>query len=139
MSAPTTVSPIFTRPEGRPPAPSATTAIARNSGPVPIEGLTTPEIYKQTVRDVQLLLDGKPQELEARLTERMMDAAMSEQFELAARLRDQLVTLSQMQDKQRIATADNLRSLTTLADVCAKLYEERFNITPLDTSTWQIP
>ena len=29
------------------------------------------------------------------------------QFELAARLRDQIVTVHQMQDKQRIATADN--------------------------------
>jgi excinuclease ABC subunit C len=80
--------------------------IKRCLGPC-VEGLTTPEIYKQTVRDVQLLLDGKPQELENRLTERMTEAAMNEQFELAARLRDQLVTLHQMQDKQRIATADN--------------------------------
>jgi excinuclease ABC subunit C len=80
--------------------------IKRCLGPC-VEGLTTPEIYKQTVRDVQLLLDGKPQELEARLTSRMSEAASQEQFELAARLRDQLVTLSQMQDKQRIATADN--------------------------------
>jgi excinuclease ABC subunit C len=80
--------------------------IKRCLGPC-VEGLTTPEIYKQTVRDVQLLLDGKPQELESRLTERMTEAAMNEQFERAARLRDQLITLSQMQDKQRIATADN--------------------------------
>jgi excinuclease ABC subunit C len=80
--------------------------IKRCLGPC-VEGLTTPEIYKQTVRDVQLLLDGKPQELESRLTARMGEAAMNEQFELAARLRDQLVTLHQMQDKQRIATADN--------------------------------
>ena len=83
--------------------------IKRCLGPC-VEGLTTPEVYKQTIRDVQLFLDGKPQgmaELESRLTDRMMDAALNEQFELAARLRDQLVTLSQMQDKQRIATADN--------------------------------
>ena len=80
--------------------------IKRCLGPC-VEGLTTPELYKQTVRDVQLLLDGKPQELEQRLTSRMVEAASQEQFELAARLRDQLVTLSQMQDKQRIATADN--------------------------------
>jgi excinuclease ABC subunit C len=80
--------------------------IKRCLGPC-VEGLTTPEIYKQTIRDVQLFLDGKPQELEHRLTERMAEAAMNEQFELAARLRDQLITLHQMQDKQRIATADN--------------------------------
>jgi excinuclease ABC subunit C len=34
-------------------------------------------------------------------------AAAAEQFELAARLRDQIVTVHQMHDKQRIATADN--------------------------------
>jgi excinuclease ABC subunit C len=80
--------------------------IKRCLGPC-VEGLTTPEIYKQTIRDVQLFLDGKPSELEASLTRRMEEAAAAEQFELAARLRDQIVTVHQMQDKQRIASADN--------------------------------
>jgi excinuclease ABC subunit C len=80
--------------------------IKRCLGPC-VEGLTTPEAYKQTVRDVQLFLDGKPSELESRLTARMEEAAAVEQFELAARLRDQIITVHQMHDKQRIATADN--------------------------------
>jgi len=80
--------------------------IKRCLGPC-VEGLTTPEIYKQTVRDVQLFLEGKPNELEQSLTKRMAEAAENEQFELAARLRDQVVTVHQMQDKQRIATTDN--------------------------------
>jgi excinuclease ABC subunit C len=80
--------------------------IKRCLGPC-VEGLTTPEAYRQTVRDVQLFLDGKPSELEARLTARMEEAAAAEQYELAARLRDQIVTVHQMHDKQRIATADN--------------------------------
>src|ERR1039458_3627537 len=80
--------------------------IKRCLGPC-VEGLTTPEAYKQTVRDVQLFLDGKPSELESRLTARMNEAAAAEQYELAARLRDQLITVRQMHDKQRIATADN--------------------------------
>jgi excinuclease ABC subunit C len=80
--------------------------IKRCLGPC-VEGLTTPEAYKQTIRDVQLFLDGKPSELEARLTARMTEAAAAEQYELAARLRDQIVTVHQMHDKQRIATADN--------------------------------
>src|SRR5216683_1625411 len=37
----------------------------------------------------------------------MNAAAQAEQFELAARLCDQIVTVHQMQDKQRMATADN--------------------------------
>jgi len=80
--------------------------IKRCLGPC-VEGLTTPEAYRQTVRDVQLFLEGKPNELEQSLTTRMEEAAETQQFELAARLRDQLVTLHQMQDKQRIATTDN--------------------------------
>jgi excinuclease ABC subunit C len=80
--------------------------IKRCLGPC-VEGLTTPEAYKQTIRDVQLFLDGKPSELEARLTRRMEEAAEQEQFELAARLRDQIITVHQMNDKQRIATVDN--------------------------------
>ncbi len=80
--------------------------IKRCLGPC-VEGLTTPETYKQTVRDVQLFLEGRPNELEYGLTTRMEEAAETEQFELAARLRDQIVTLHQMQDKQRIATTDS--------------------------------
>ena len=80
--------------------------IKRCLGPC-VEGLTTPESYKQTIHDVQLFLEGRPSELEHSLTQRMEAAAQAEQFELAARLRDQIVTVHQMQDKQRMATADN--------------------------------
>ena len=80
--------------------------IKRCLGPC-VEGLTSPEIYKQTIRDVQLFLEGRPNELEKRLNERMAEAAGNMQFELAARLRDQIVTVHQAQDKQRIASADD--------------------------------
>jgi excinuclease ABC subunit C len=80
--------------------------IKRCLGPC-VEGFATPEAYKETVRDVQLFLEGRTEELERKLTTRMSAAAEAEQFELAARLRDQVVTVHQMQDKQRIATADN--------------------------------
>jgi excinuclease ABC subunit C len=79
--------------------------IHRCLGPC-VEGLTTPEIYKQAVRDAQLFLEGRHAELERALTTRMMAAAEAEQFEAAARLRDQLSTVHQLQEKQRIATAE---------------------------------
>ena len=79
--------------------------IHRCLGPC-VEGLTTPEIYKQAVRDAQLFLEGRHAELERTLTARMMAAAEAEQFEAAARLRDQLSTVHQLQEKQRIATAE---------------------------------
>jgi excinuclease ABC subunit C len=79
--------------------------IHRCLGPC-VEGLTTPEIYKDAVRDTQLFLEGRHSELEKSLTARMLDAAEKEQFEAAARLRDQLSTVHQLQEKQRIATAE---------------------------------
>jgi len=80
--------------------------IKRCLGPC-VEGLISTEDYRQAVRDVQLFLEGKPSELEARLTARMEQAAEAMQFELAARLRDQLITVSQAQDRQRIAGTDD--------------------------------
>jgi excinuclease ABC subunit C len=79
--------------------------IHRCLGPC-VEGFTTPEIYKDAVRDAQLFLEGRHAELERTLTARMMAAAEAEQFEAAARLRDQLSTVHQLQEKQRIATAE---------------------------------
>ncbi|MDQ2833645.1 MAG: excinuclease ABC subunit UvrC [Acidobacteriota bacterium] len=80
--------------------------IKRCLGPC-LDGLTTPESYRETIRDVQLFLEGRTNELENSLTYRMEQAAMAEKFEMAARLRDQVVTVHQMQDKQRVASADN--------------------------------
>jgi excinuclease ABC subunit C len=79
--------------------------IHRCLGPC-VEELTTPEIYTNAVRDAQLLLEGRHAELERTLTERMMEAAAAEHFEAAARLRDQLSTVHQLQEKQRIATTE---------------------------------
>ena len=79
--------------------------IHRCLGPC-VEGLTTPEIYKQAVRDAQLFLEGRHAELEKTLNARMTAAAEAEQFEAAARLRDQLSTVHQLQEKQRIATVE---------------------------------
>jgi excinuclease ABC subunit C len=79
--------------------------IHRCLGPC-VEGFTTPEAYAQAVRDAQLFLEGRHAELERTLTARMIAAAEAEQFEAAARLRDQLSTVHQLQEKQRIATVE---------------------------------
>lgn len=77
--------------------------IRRCLGPC-VESLISTEDYRQAIRDVQLFLEGSATELEKRLTARMEQAAENMQFELAARLRDQLITVSQAQDRQRIAS-----------------------------------
>ena len=88
------------------PRPCLQYYIKRCMGPC-VEGLTTPEVYREGVRDAQLFLEGRQQELGKLLEARMAAAAASEQFELAAKYRDLLITVSQVQEKQRIATAEN--------------------------------
>ena len=80
--------------------------IHRCLGPC-VEGLTNPDAYASAVRDVQLFLEGRSEELERQLTARMMDAAAAEHFELAAQLRDQIATIRQLHEKQRIASASD--------------------------------
>jgi excinuclease ABC subunit C len=88
------------------PRPCLQYYIKRCLGPC-VEGLTTPEAYREAVRDAQMFLDGRGADLESSLQQRMEEAAASEQFELAAKYRDLLVTISQLQEKQRIASAEN--------------------------------
>jgi excinuclease ABC subunit C len=88
------------------PRPCLQYYIKRCLGPC-VEGLTTPEEYREAVRDAQLFLEGRQQELGRSLETRMEAAANSEQFELAAKYRDLLITVSQVQEKQRIASVDS--------------------------------
>jgi excinuclease ABC subunit C len=88
------------------PRPCLQYYIKRCLGPC-VEGLTTPETYREAVRDAQMFLEGRGADLERSLQQRMEEAALSEQFELAAKYRDLLVTISQLQEKQRIASADD--------------------------------
>ena len=80
--------------------------IHRCLGPC-VEGLTTPDLYAEAVRDVRMMLEGHAAELEKSLEQRMHDAAAAQQFELAGRYRDLVITLSQLQEKQRIAGASD--------------------------------
>jgi excinuclease ABC subunit C len=88
------------------PRPCLQFHIRRCLGPC-VEGLTTPEAYAEAVRDVRLLLEGHAAEIEKSIGQRMQAAAEAEQYELAARYRDLAVTLSQLQEKQRIAGASD--------------------------------
>jgi excinuclease ABC subunit C len=88
------------------PRPCLQYYIKRCLGPC-VENLTTPEAYREAVRDAQMFLEGRQTELSHSLEERMETAAASEQFELAARYRDLLITLSQVQERQRMATVES--------------------------------
>lgn len=86
------------------PRPCLQYYIHRCLGPC-VRSLTTPEAYAEAVRDTRTFLEGRTADLQKSLHERMARAAAAEQFELAAKYRDLLITLDQMSEKQRIASA----------------------------------
>jgi excinuclease ABC subunit C len=71
-----------------------------------VENLTTPEIYQEAVRDVKLFLEGRPTDLSKSLHTRMEQAAAGQEYERAARYRDLISTVEQLQERQRIASAE---------------------------------
>jgi excinuclease ABC subunit C len=87
------------------PRPCLQFHIKRCLGPC-VLGLTTPEIYAEAVRDVKLFLEGRPTDLIKSLRERMAETAESQEFERAARYRDLISTVEQLQEKQRIASVE---------------------------------
>src|SRR5579872_832839 len=87
------------------PRPCLQFYIKRCLGPC-VEGLTTSDIYQEAVADVKLFLDGRGADLAKSLRERMHQAADSQEFERAARYRDLISTVEQLQEKQRIAAAE---------------------------------
>jgi excinuclease ABC subunit C len=79
--------------------------IKRCLGPC-VQDLTTPQAYQEAVRDVQLLLEGRQTDLSRSLRARMEQAAQDQEYERAARYRDMISTVAQLQEKQRIAAAE---------------------------------
>jgi excinuclease ABC subunit C len=87
------------------PRPCLQYYIKRCLGPCVMD-LTTPEIYAEAVRDVKLFLEGRQTDLVKSLRERMSEAAEMQEFERAARYRDLISTVEQLQEKQRIAAVE---------------------------------
>src|SRR6266850_3735105 len=79
--------------------------IKRCLGPC-VLNLTTPDAYAEAVRDVKCFLEGRHAELTRSLRARMDRAAQQEQYELAAKYRDLIGTVAQLEEKQRIAAVE---------------------------------
>jgi len=86
------------------PRPCLQFYIHRCLGPC-AEGLTTEARYAEAVRDTRMFLEGRRQDLMKSIEERMVAAAESERFEEAASYRDLLRTLDDIEERQRIASA----------------------------------
>jgi excinuclease ABC subunit C len=86
------------------PRPCLQYYIHRCLGPC-AEGLTTDARYGDAVRDARMFLEGRRQDLMKSIEERMLAAAEGERFEEAASYRDLLRTLDDIEERQRIASA----------------------------------
>jgi excinuclease ABC subunit C len=86
------------------PRPCLQFYIKRCLGPC-VEGLTTDERYAEAVRDVRMFLEGRRHDLMKSIEQRMVAAAEQEHFEEAASYRDLLRTMEDIEERQRIASA----------------------------------
>jgi excinuclease ABC subunit C len=87
------------------PRPCLQYYIKRCLGPC-VKDLTTPQAYQEAVRDVQLLLEGRQTDLSKSLRRRMDEAAENQEYERAAKCRDLISTVEQLQEKQRMAAVE---------------------------------
>ena len=85
--------------------------------------LITPEAYRQTLQKVAMVFQGRTSELMATLTQQMEQAAEDLNFEVAARLRDQIAGLSKLGTDQKVSLPDDTVSRDVIAlaadDHCA--------------------
>jgi excinuclease ABC subunit C len=86
------------------PRPCLQYYIRRCLGPC-VEGLTTPEIYADRVRQVRMLLEGRVTDLARDLHQRMAEASSRQQYEDAARYRDQARVVEQIRERQKMAAS----------------------------------
>jgi excinuclease ABC subunit C len=84
------------------PRPCLQYHIQRCLGPC-VEALTTAERYAEAVRDVRMLLEGRESDLVRSLHERMAEASQKLFFEDAARYRDQIMTVEELRERQKMA------------------------------------
>jgi excinuclease ABC subunit C len=84
------------------PRPCLQFYIKRCLGPC-VENLTTPERYAEAARDARLLLEGRESDLVRSLHGRMADASNLLEFEDAARYRDQIQTVEELRERQKMA------------------------------------
>ena len=86
------------------PRPCLQYYIRRCHGPC-VPGLATDEKYAEAALDTKLFLEGRRHDLMKSLESRMMEASDKERFEQAAAYRDLLRTLSEIEERQKIAAA----------------------------------
>ncbi len=77
--------------------------------------LISSEAYRKTVQKVAMVFQGRSSELVDNLTQQMEQAAEALNFELAAKLRDQITALKSLNAEQKVALPDDTVSRDAIA------------------------
>lgn len=92
----------------------------------PCAGKVTKEEYAAMIRAVLLFLEGRTEDVESELSQRMAKAAEAYHFEVAARLRDQLQAVRKVAEKQNIVTGSGNQDAVGMArsevGVCVQIF-----------------
>ena len=84
------------------------------------------DTYNQLVQSVCWFLEGKSEQIQQSLTEKMQQLAENLQFEMAAKLRDQLIAIKQIMEKQKILLDKGDMDAIYLASadygICAEIF-----------------
>ncbi|MFN3322212.1 MAG: excinuclease ABC subunit UvrC [Bryobacteraceae bacterium] len=87
------------------PQPCLQYHIGRCLGPC-VEGLTNDTVYQERIRDVRLFLEGRRRDLANTLRARMQAASDDMRFEEAAALRDLIATVEELEQRQKMDSAE---------------------------------
>ncbi|MEM1369589.1 MAG: excinuclease ABC subunit UvrC, partial [Cyanobacteria bacterium P01_H01_bin.15] len=95
------------------------------------QALISPEDYRQVMHKIAMVFQGRNSELLDILQAQMAQASETLNFELAARIRDQIKTLSHLNDDQKVALPDDTVSRDAIAlaaddqHCCIQLFQIR--------------
>ncbi len=95
------------------------------------QGLISPEDYRKTLAQVAMIFQGQTDELVRQLQEKMARAAEHENYEAAARFRDQIRGLEQLGESQKVSLPNSTVSRDALAlamndsRACIQLFQVR--------------
>lgn len=93
--------------------------------------LITPEEYRKTIQKIAMVFQGRTEELIDTLTENMNQAAESMNFEVAARIRDQIAGIKSLSADQKVSLPDDTVSRDAIAlaadsqHACIQLFQIR--------------
>ena len=92
----------------------------------PCARLVKEDVYNEMVQSVCLFLEGKTEDIEKNLTAKMQNLAQNLEFEMAGKIRDQLLSIRQVTEKQKILTdtgnMDAIGMATSPYGICMQVF-----------------